>query len=166
MSHYTILIPSDFTGESVGSSTSLVILSTTKEKVMAILVVLPEISPKAKAVVVACLLLSPPPASGVPPPDVPSPGRRSSLPAAASAQAVLSLVLADCLPPHNRFRGSPTISYKDTIVEAIVEPIVPSVHHGQTVEDMLDDQSEMIKGMYEHFLDMPLSKIKEIKKEL
>ncbi|GJS13547.1 hypothetical protein Tco_0408019 [Tanacetum coccineum] len=228
MSHSTISIPSDSTGESVGSSASLVILSNTKAKVMAILAVLPEITLEAKAAVVASptpildvviesdpeaepyeALLSldyvpaspihapaspdyhpgsnkeskpfedesevpikditpeaaeplpaqvapplpvqitptsptepaffgpsrkrcrsPPPASAVPPPDVPSPRRRSSLPAAASAPIVLSLVPADCLPPHKRFRGLPTISYKDATVETTVKPVVPSVHHG------------------------------------
>nr|GEU62309.1 hypothetical protein [Tanacetum cinerariifolium] len=52
MSHSTVLIPSDFTGESVGSSASLVILSNTKEEVMAILAVLPEIAPRAETAVV------------------------------------------------------------------------------------------------------------------
>ncbi|GJW09960.1 hypothetical protein Tco_1575787 [Tanacetum coccineum] len=52
MSHSTISIPSESTGESVGSSTSLVFLSYTKAQVMVIHAVLPEIAPKAKADVV------------------------------------------------------------------------------------------------------------------
>ncbi|GKB91311.1 hypothetical protein Tco_0963583 [Tanacetum coccineum] len=51
MSHSTISIPSDSTGESVGSSPSLVILSDIEAKVMAVLAILPEIAPEEAAVV-------------------------------------------------------------------------------------------------------------------
>ncbi|GJU20447.1 hypothetical protein Tco_1153789 [Tanacetum coccineum] len=53
MSRSTISIPSDSTGESVRSLASLVILSDTEAKVMAVPTVLPKISPEAKAAVVA-----------------------------------------------------------------------------------------------------------------
>ncbi|GJT26164.1 hypothetical protein Tco_0906439 [Tanacetum coccineum] len=36
---------------------------------------------------------------------------------------------------HLRFRGSPAISYQDATTEAIAEPVIPSVHPRQTVED-------------------------------
>ncbi|GJU58370.1 hypothetical protein Tco_1236136 [Tanacetum coccineum] len=49
MSHFVIPILTDSTSESVGSSTSLVFLSDTKEEVMAIPVALPEITLEAEA---------------------------------------------------------------------------------------------------------------------
>ncbi|GJS77164.1 hypothetical protein Tco_0727045 [Tanacetum coccineum] len=55
----------------------------------------------------------------------------TSLPVATLALAVLSYVPVDRLPPRYRFR----------------------------VEDKLDEQSKMIKCMYEDLLDMPLSRI-------
>ncbi|GJT11789.1 hypothetical protein Tco_0858831 [Tanacetum coccineum] len=53
MSHFTILIPSDFTSESAGSSASLVILLDTKVEVIVVHAVLPEIAPEAEAAIVA-----------------------------------------------------------------------------------------------------------------
>ncbi|GJY69609.1 reverse transcriptase domain-containing protein [Tanacetum coccineum] len=53
MSHFTILIPSDFTSMSVGSSPSLVILLDTKVEVIVVHAVLPEIAPEAEAAIVA-----------------------------------------------------------------------------------------------------------------
>nr|GFA31503.1 hypothetical protein [Tanacetum cinerariifolium] len=51
MSHSTISIPSDSTGESVGSSPSLGIISDTEAEIIAIPAVLPKIAPKAAAAV-------------------------------------------------------------------------------------------------------------------
>nr|GEU44138.1 hypothetical protein [Tanacetum cinerariifolium] len=62
--------------------------------------------------------------------------------------------------------SSPAISYHDATAEAITEPVIPPVHPGQTVKDRSDEHSEMIRGMYEHLLDIPLSKIDERKEEL
>ncbi|GJV35753.1 hypothetical protein Tco_1408230 [Tanacetum coccineum] len=55
---------------------------------------------------------------------------------------------------------------RDATTEATSEPVSPLFHPGQTVEDRLDEQSEMIRGMYEHLLDMPPSKIEEIDGQL
>nr|GEW86210.1 hypothetical protein [Tanacetum cinerariifolium] len=62
----------------------------------------------------------------------------------ASTSTVLSYLIADRLPPRKS----------------------PPVHHGKMVVDRLDEQSEMIRGMYEHLLDMSLSKIEETEEEL
>nr|GEY30740.1 protein kinase-like domain, concanavalin A-like lectin/glucanase domain protein [Tanacetum cinerariifolium] len=90
----------------------------------------------------------------------------TSLVATTSTPAVLSSVLVDLLPPRKRFRGSPAVSYEDATVETTTELVIPPVHPGQTVEDRLDKHSEMIRGMYEHLLDMPMSRIEETEEEL
>ncbi|GJV35756.1 hypothetical protein Tco_1408233 [Tanacetum coccineum] len=53
MSHFTILIPSDSTNESVESSASLVILSKTEIEVIDVHAVLPEVALEVEAAVVA-----------------------------------------------------------------------------------------------------------------
>ncbi|GJY19011.1 hypothetical protein Tco_0390502 [Tanacetum coccineum] len=37
-----------------------------------------------------------------------------------------------------------------------------SSHHGPTIEERLDEQSEVIRDMYEHLLEIPLPRIDEI----
>ncbi|GJY39284.1 hypothetical protein Tco_0425648 [Tanacetum coccineum] len=90
----------------------------------------------------------------------------TSRPAAASSSMILPSVPADRLPPHKRLRGSPIISYQDVTIEATTEPVSPPVHHRLTVEEILDGQSDMIKEMYEHLLEIPLPMIEEIEEEL
>ncbi|GKG30472.1 hypothetical protein Tco_0422960, partial [Tanacetum coccineum] len=53
MSHFTILIPSDSTSESVESLASLVILSDTKIEVIDVHAILPEVALEVEAAVVA-----------------------------------------------------------------------------------------------------------------
>ncbi|GJZ36823.1 hypothetical protein Tco_0583014 [Tanacetum coccineum] len=53
MSHFTISIPYDFTGMSIGLSPLLVILSDTEVEVIVVPAVLPEIAPEAEAAIVA-----------------------------------------------------------------------------------------------------------------
>ncbi|GKC32289.1 hypothetical protein Tco_1039583 [Tanacetum coccineum] len=86
----------------------------------------------------------------------------TSLPAAASEPAILSSVPADRLPPHKRLRGSLVVSCQDFTIEAAAEPVSPPAHHGPTIEERLDEQSEVIRDMYEHLLEIPLPRIDEI----
>ncbi|GKD17681.1 hypothetical protein Tco_1206839 [Tanacetum coccineum] len=58
------------------------------------------------------------------------------------------------------------LSAQDVTIMATIEPTILPIHHRLSVEERLDEQSEMIGGMYEHLLDMPMFRIKEIEKEL
>ncbi|GJX43654.1 putative reverse transcriptase domain-containing protein [Tanacetum coccineum] len=64
-----------------------------------------------------------------------------------------------------RLRGSPAISFQDAMVEAAAEPDILPVHPRYTAEDKLDEKSKMIKGMYEHLLEMPLSSLEETEQD-
>ncbi|GJU39135.1 putative reverse transcriptase domain-containing protein [Tanacetum coccineum] len=66
----------------------------------------------------------------------------TSLPASALAPTVLSYVPADRLPPRKRFKGSPTISYQDAMVETTIAPVSLPVHPWQTVEDRIEETEE------------------------
>ncbi|GKA14308.1 hypothetical protein Tco_0693954 [Tanacetum coccineum] len=83
-----------------------------------------------------------------------------------SVATILSYVPADRLSHRKRLKASPAASLHEATVEAAAEPVTPLVHHRETTKDRLDEQSEMIGGMYEHLLDMPLSRIEETEEEL
>ncbi|GJR09334.1 hypothetical protein Tco_0791986 [Tanacetum coccineum] len=90
----------------------------------------------------------------------------TSRPTSTYAPTIPSSVHVDRLPPCKRLRGLPIVLYQDVTVEAAAKPVSPPVHHGLTVEERLDEQSKTIREMYEHLLDMPLSRIKELEQEL
>ncbi|GJS50040.1 hypothetical protein Tco_0600161 [Tanacetum coccineum] len=73
---------------------------------------------------------------------------------------------AELKPSRKRCRSpTPSSAPADATTEVMVEPDILPVHPGQTIEDRLDEYSEMIRGMYEHLLDMTLSKIEETEVE-
>nr|GEV86078.1 hypothetical protein [Tanacetum cinerariifolium] len=102
----------------------------------------------------------------------------TSLLAAVSTPAILSHVAANCLPPRKRFRGLPTASPEDDTSEASIEdaieliaevaakPVILSVHLEQTIKERLKEYEETIQEMYDHLLEIPLSKIDWIKEDV
>ncbi|GJW37769.1 hypothetical protein Tco_0060689 [Tanacetum coccineum] len=93
----------------------------------------------------------------------------TSFPVAAPVRASLSLVVADCLPPRKRLRGSYAVSLHEKTVEdtdkapaeVAAKPATPPVHAKPIVGESLDEQSEAIGEMYEHLHEMPIQRLKE-----
>nr|GEU48618.1 hypothetical protein [Tanacetum cinerariifolium] len=274
MSHSTISIPSDFTGESVRSSPSLVILSDTELEVIVVPIILPEIAPEAEAALVASPTpvldlaiesdLEVEPSKALPSPDYvsvshihapTSPGYHprldtESVPFEDEFEPIEddSLEASEPLPaqvsPPPLVQITPTSSTEPTAVPCVISWAAPSLPYfgsshrrschvssssstssapsgplprrrhqissystsltyvrpsrkrcrpsttslpatsstpavlsyvladrllprkSQAIEDRLDEQSEMIGGMYKHLLDMPLSRIEETMEEL
>ncbi|GJR41328.1 hypothetical protein Tco_1217012 [Tanacetum coccineum] len=90
----------------------------------------------------------------------------TSLLAAASTTAVLSSVPADRLPPRKRLRGSLAVSYHDVTIEATTKPPISPVYDKLMVKERLDEESEVIREMYAHLLEIPLHRLEEIEEEL
>ncbi|GJW02916.1 hypothetical protein Tco_1561772 [Tanacetum coccineum] len=97
----------------------------------------------------------------------------ASMPTAALVRASLSPMDSDRLPPHKRLRGSPVVSlYEETVgdtdelpIEVATKPVVPLVHAEPTVKERLEKHEEVIQGMYEHFLEMPMMIFEELEEE-
>ncbi|GKC34637.1 hypothetical protein Tco_1047021 [Tanacetum coccineum] len=163
MSSSTILVPSNSIGESVGSSISLVLLSDTKTELTIVPAVLPEITLEAEAGVVT----SP---AGVldlvvhsdsetrPTKAPPSPDYHVGYDSSKSDPSEAFEPL-----PTQRCR-SPTTSLQAVVSAPAVLSRAPADH--LPPRKRLDDQSKMIGQMYEHFLNMPLSRMEETVEEL
>ncbi|GJZ51337.1 hypothetical protein Tco_0605852 [Tanacetum coccineum] len=111
----------------------------------------------------------------------------TSVPATTHPSGALSLVLVDLLPPRKRFRGSSAASSHEYSIEDsseaevdiedrargtieidvafVAEPEVPDDLPKSNIAKRLDQHEEAIQGMYEHLLDLPALRLKDIEEE-